>query len=116
MVFLLLFLGIAIAGAAVFIGVGDARRRSANPGVVRDAGELEGLIEPVATLPAVLLPAQPRAADVRAVRFSLGLRGYRMDQVDEVLEVLSAEIERLQQVVREGAESHVISATGDSSE
>lgn len=116
MVYLLLFIAIAIAGVAVFLGVGESRMRQSGTGPISGAGEIEGLVEPVATLPPVLLPQQPRGADVRSVRFSLGLRGYRMDQVDEVLDVLSAEIERLQQVIREGGESHVISATGDSSE
>nr|WP_276610646.1 DivIVA domain-containing protein [Kineococcus siccus] len=32
------------------------------------------------------------ASDVDAVRFSLGLRGYRMDEVDAVLEKLRDEI------------------------
>jgi len=32
------------------------------------------------------------AADVDAVRFSLGLRGYRMDEVDAVLEKLREEL------------------------
>ncbi|MBG6223796.1 DivIVA domain-containing protein [Arthrobacter sp. CAN_A2] len=49
-----------------------------------------GLVEPVASLPPVLLPEYPSAPDVDAVRFGLGLRGYRMDQVDEVLDRLAA--------------------------
>ncbi|WP_394247681.1 DivIVA domain-containing protein [Arthrobacter pityocampae] len=49
-----------------------------------------GLVEPVASLPPVLLPEHPTAPDVDAVRFGLGLRGYRMDQVDEVLDRLAA--------------------------
>ncbi|KNC20051.1 hypothetical protein AC792_02605 [Arthrobacter sp. RIT-PI-e] len=52
-----------------------------------------GLVEPVAGLPPVLLPEVPGAADVDAVRFGLGLRGYRMDQVDEVLDRLAAALE-----------------------
>jgi len=48
-----------------------------------------GLVEPVASLPPVLLPDAASAQDVDAVRFGLGLRGYRMDQVDEVLDRLS---------------------------
>ncbi|GAA1132916.1 DivIVA domain-containing protein [Citricoccus alkalitolerans] len=62
------------------------------------------LSEPVRALPPVLLPPVPEAGDVDALRFSPGLRGYRMDQVDEVLETLSgalaerdAEIARLRQ-------------------
>ncbi|GAA4371989.1 DivIVA domain-containing protein [Paeniglutamicibacter cryotolerans] len=116
MVYLLLFIAVVIAGAAVFVGVGESRKRPADAGAIRAAGVIEGLVEPVATLPPVLLPERPLGADVRAVRFSLGLRGYRMDQVDEVLDVMAAELERLQQVIRNGAQSHVISATDDSSE
>ncbi|MCU1574067.1 MAG: hypothetical protein JWO93_2149 [Micrococcaceae bacterium] len=48
----------------------------------------DGLHDPVANLPPVLLPADPEPADVDRLRFSLGLRGYRMDQVDEALDVL----------------------------
>lgn len=116
MVYLLLFIAIAIVGAAVFYGIGESKHRSAETSTGRGIGEIQGLVEPVATLPPVLLSARPRGQDVLAVRFSLGLRGYRMDQVDEVLDVLAAEIERLQNVIDEGAQSHVISATGDSSE
>jgi DivIVA domain-containing protein len=74
----------------------------------------DGFDEPVASLPPVLLPADAKPADVDHVRFSLGLRGYRMDQVDEVLDDLrdqiaskevqlaskDAEIERLREQVR----------------
>ncbi|WP_378040626.1 DivIVA domain-containing protein [Citricoccus parietis] len=63
------------------------------------------LSEPVRALPPVLLPPAPEAGDVDALRFSPGLRGYRMDQVDEVLETLSgalaerdAEIARLRRL------------------
>ncbi|MHA7210892.1 DivIVA domain-containing protein [Arthrobacter sp. MDT1-65] len=52
-----------------------------------------GLVEPVASLPPVLLPEAPSAHDVDAIRFGLGLRGYRMDQVDEVLDRLAAALE-----------------------
>lgn len=48
------------------------------------------LAEPVRTLPPVLLPADPEAADVERLRFSPALRGYRMDQVDEALQRLAA--------------------------
>ncbi|NUL46297.1 DivIVA domain-containing protein [Cellulosimicrobium funkei] len=47
------------------------------------------LSEPVRALPPVLLPPVPQAEDIDALRFSPGLRGYRMDQVDEVLQALS---------------------------
>ncbi len=52
----------------------------------------DGLEAPVAGLPPVLLPAIPVPADVDKVRFALGLRGYRMDQVDEVLDRLRDEL------------------------
>ncbi|MCY1158546.1 MAG: DivIVA protein [Citricoccus sp.] len=48
------------------------------------------LAEPVRTLPPVLLPADPEAADVERLRFSPALRGYRMDQVDEALRLLAS--------------------------
>jgi DivIVA domain-containing protein len=69
------------------------------------------LSEPVSTLPPVLLPPSPGPADVERLRFSPGLRGYRMDQVDEALDVLTdalaerdAEIERLRERVGQRAD------------
>jgi DivIVA domain-containing protein len=58
-----------------------------------------GLVQPVASLPPVLLPESPSGEDVDAVRFGLGLRGYRMDQVDEVLDRLAAELDRRDAVI-----------------
>jgi DivIVA domain-containing protein len=60
-----------------------------------------------------LLPADPvSAADVESLRFTMALRGYRMDEVDAVLERLStelsvrdAEIGRLRSGVGVGAPS-----------
>jgi DivIVA domain-containing protein len=82
--FFLIFLAIALAGA-VMVYVLRLREPAGqtDPAVLND-----GLHDPVANLPPVLLPADPEPADVDRVRFSLGLRGYRMDQVDEVLDVL----------------------------
>ncbi|MEZ2388925.1 DivIVA domain-containing protein [bacterium RCC_150] len=77
--FFLVFLAIVIVGAVLFFGTGIARS-GRNPGA--------GLDEPVPNLPPVLLPAGAEASDVDRVRFALGLRGYRMDQVDEVLDDL----------------------------
>ncbi|WP_258062131.1 DivIVA domain-containing protein [Arthrobacter sp. B0490] len=73
-------------------GVGPSAGPSAD---AKDAGARmpRGLVEPVASLPPVLLPAAPSAQDVDAIRFGLGLRGYRMDQVDEVLDRLAAALE-----------------------
>jgi DivIVA domain-containing protein len=59
-------------------------------GAVR--GDLD---EPTSNLaPSGLPEGQVTAEDVRAVRFSLGFRGYRMDQVDEVLDHLTVELAR----------------------
>jgi DivIVA domain-containing protein len=77
--FFLVFLAIAVVGAVLFLGTGMARS-TRNPGA--------GLDESLPNLPPVLLPARAKASDVDRVRFALGLRGYRMDQVDEVLDEL----------------------------
>lgn len=89
--FFLVFLAIVLIGATALIGtdIGAGlmrKRRSGNP--LTD----DGFDEPVASLPPVLLPADAKPADVDHVRFSLGLRGYRMDQVDEVLDDLRDQI------------------------
>lgn len=43
--------------------------------------------------PDLLLPDPPlTSSDVEGVRFSLALRGYRMDEVDAVLDRLAAEL------------------------
>ncbi|WP_181038389.1 DivIVA domain-containing protein [Arthrobacter sp. ZGTC131] len=85
--FFLVFLAIVLIGATALIGTdigaGLMRKRRARNELIDD-----GFDEPVASLPPVLLPADAKAADVDHVRFSLGLRGYRMDQVDEVLDDL----------------------------
>jgi DivIVA domain-containing protein len=54
------------------------------------AGRLgyDPLAEPVASQPDPGLGAELTAASVSAVRFDTALRGYRMDQVDEVLDRL----------------------------
>ncbi len=61
-----------------------------------------GLDDPVPNLPPVVLPSQAKPSDIDSLRFALGLRGYRMDQVDQVLDDLrdqllakDREIERL---------------------
>lgn len=98
--FFLVFLAVALLGVTVFFGTGIGskfRSRSAVSGVLE-----EGFDEPVASLPPVLLPADAKPSDVDHIRFALGLRGYRMDQVDQVLDDLrdqlaekDAEIARL---------------------
>ena len=85
--FFLVFLAIVLIGVTAVIGTDLGARifRRNRPGsTVFD----DGFDEPVASLPPVLLPAEAKPADVDRVRFSLGLRGYRMDQVDQVLDEL----------------------------
>ena len=84
--FFLVFLAIVLVGVTAVIGTDLGARifRRKRPGAVFD----DGFDEPVASLPPVLLPAEAKPADVDHVRFALGLRGYRMDQVDQVLDEL----------------------------
>ncbi len=86
MTILLVILAILLVGGTVLFASGRPLRRV-------------GLVEPVAPLPPVLLPENPSARDVDALRFGLGLRGYRMDQVDEVLDRLAAVLEERDAVV-----------------
>jgi len=111
--FFLVFLAIVLIGATALIGTdigaGMIRRKRARAPLARD-GFTDGFDEPVASLPPVLLPDDATPADVDHVRFALGLRGYRMDQVDEVLDDLrdqlaakNAEIEALRAQLRASA-------------
>ncbi|MDQ0922739.1 DivIVA domain-containing protein [Pseudarthrobacter sp. W1I19] len=86
MSFFLVFLAVLLIGAVIWASVGGrAGKQGGRPlPAVLDAG----LAEPPANLPPVLLPANAVPQDVDSVRFSLGLRGYRMDQVDQVLDEL----------------------------
>lgn len=91
MSFFLIFLAIALVGAAFLLGTGRAPRffhgrRGADAGEPRVLDD--GFDQPVANLPPVLLPAEAEPADVDRLRFAIGLRGYRMDQVDQVLDEL----------------------------
>lgn len=86
MTYFLIFLAVILAAAAAFYVVG-LNKPGADAPVYDDA-----LVPPVANLPPVLLPGAPVPADVDRLRFSLGLRGYRMDQVDEVLDRLRDEL------------------------
>ena len=57
------------------------------------SGRGDGLDAPERDLATPWLPDGPVSpADVEAVRFAIGLRGYRMDQVDDVLDRLGREI------------------------
>ncbi len=67
------------------------------------------LAEPLPTLPPVLLPeaGDISARDIEDIRFAVGLRGYRTDQVDQVLDRLTKALEdRDQQIaaLRQAAE------------
>ena len=76
-----------------------------------DQGLVKPLAEPLPSLPPVILPEAREigAQDIQDIRFAVGLRGYRTDQVDQVLERLTTALEdRDQQIValREQAEPH----------
>lgn len=61
-----------------------------------------GLPEPTSTLPDVDLPADAIGTkDVDAIRFSVGFRGYRMDEVDAVLDRLGLELGARDEEIRE---------------
>jgi len=57
-------------------------------------GRVDGsLVDPTTSLSYAPLPDGPLApADVHALRLDTGLRGYRMEQVDEVIDRLTAEL------------------------
>ncbi|MFC7860575.1 DivIVA domain-containing protein [Arthrobacter koreensis] len=83
---LLAFLAIAAVGAAALFAAGrTGPRRGGTTAALRipDLAAVPG--EPDPRLPPVLLPDHPDAADIADLRFSVALRGYRMDEVDEVL-------------------------------
>lgn len=67
------------------------------------AGKIRGgMPEPTSTLPDVELPAHNVATeDVDAIRFSVGFRGYRMDEVDAVLDRLGLELGAREEEIRE---------------
>jgi DivIVA domain-containing protein len=88
--FFLVFFAIVLIAVAILLGTGLA------PKILRRSrgGEPfgDGLDEPVASLPPVLLPADAAPSDIDRLRFAVGLRGYRMDQVDQVLDELREQI------------------------
>ncbi len=84
--FFLVFLAVVLVVAVLWAALGG---RSRTPGGAGLPALLDGgLEEPPANLPPVLLPEHAVPEDVTRLRFSLGLRGYRMDQVDQVLDEL----------------------------
>ncbi|WP_417216282.1 DivIVA domain-containing protein [Arthrobacter sp.] len=114
MQYLLVFIGVVLVGIVVFLAVGR-RRPEAGPALPA-SGPILGLAESVPSLPPVLLPEHPTAQDVANMRLGVGLRGYRCDQVDEVLAVLAGEIDRLQEELDATRRGPVISATNQSPE
>lgn len=98
MSFFLVFLAIVLAGAVLWAALG--RRGDRAGGRFMDLLD-RGFDEPPANLPPVLLPARSLPEDVDRVRFSLGLRGYRMDQVDQVLDDLRDQLAAKQAEVAE---------------
>ena len=95
MTYFLIFVAVAVAAAAALYVVG-LNRGEPDAAVYADA-----LAAPVANLPPVLLPGKPEPADVDKLRFSLGLRGYRMDQVDEALDRLRDELTAKNERIRQ---------------
>lgn len=54
-----------------------------------------GMDDPASSVPVHELPAGPLSADqVRELRFSGALRGYRMDQVDQAMDRMQGELAR----------------------
>ncbi|MFQ4149202.1 DivIVA domain-containing protein [Arthrobacter sp. LAPM80] len=87
MTYFLIFLAVIVAAGVALYVVGLNKPQTDGAALYDD-----GLAAPVANLPPVLLPSTPAASDVDSLRFSLGLRGYRMDQVDEILDKLRDEL------------------------
>ncbi|WP_051298638.1 DivIVA domain-containing protein [Arthrobacter castelli] len=97
---MLVVLAVLGAGFVVVMALGRFSRSDRSGGPANDDGVMarhwkrgevplaRGLVEPAQNLPPVLLPDDPAPADVDRLRFSAGMRGYRMDQVDEVLDIL----------------------------
>lgn len=76
---LLLLLAVALVGVVAAVATGRVRG---------------GLDEPVRSLPDRALPeGLLTGRDVEQVRFNLGARGYRMDEVDQVLDRLRSELD-----------------------
>lgn len=75
---ILLLVALAVVGVSAAVAVGRVRG---------------GLDEPVRSRPDNALPAgRLTADDVARARFSVGLRGYRMDEVDAALDRLRGEL------------------------
>ena len=84
MSFFLVFLAVVLVAAVLWAGLGRRARKTG--GAALPALLDGGFDEPRARWCDRDLRAAPE--DVEQIRFSLGLRGYRMDQVDQVLDEL----------------------------
>lgn len=60
------------------------------------AGKLPPVPQPTAEPRTTVLPPQPTAADVDALRLPVALRGYRMESVDATLAILRDRIAELE--------------------
>ena len=78
---------VALAVAVVLVGLT----------VAAVLGRVDGsLVEPTSTSSYVPLPSDPLSADdLASIRLDTGFRGYRMDQVNDGIDRLAAEITRL---------------------
>lgn len=117
----LIVLAVLILGVAAFFAVSSTRRMRERTGAIDrviDSPDgqtlLVGLHEPTPILPPTLLPEHPRAEDLKNLKLPVGLRGYRADHVDTVIDTLSKEIERLHSLLEDADQQRVISATSDS--
>lgn len=95
----MVFLAIVLVGAVAWASLGRRSRGAA--GQPLPALLDGGFEQPPANLPPVLLPANAAPEDVDSLRFSLGLRGYRMDQVDQVLDDLRDQLTASRREVEE---------------
>lgn len=114
----LIVLAVVVLGLAIFFVVGRSGKNKVSQELISRAAKspdgqalLVGLHEPTPVLPPTLLPDRPRAADIQNLKLPVGLRGYRADHVDTVIETLTLEIERLHSVLEERDKPPVISAT-----
>jgi DivIVA domain-containing protein len=110
----ILILAILVAGGAIFWGIKGSKAPRENAETIHSNTWLVGLHEPTPNLPPTLLPEHPRAEDLQQLKLPVGLRGYRADHVDAVIDTLTQEIERLHGVLEERDKPAVISATDTS--
>jgi len=113
MPFLLILIALLLVGAVALLLSSQRKKLGVGRHFESPNEPIVGLVEHHASLPPVLLPENPRAEHIDKVRFSLGLRGYRCDQVDEVLDVLATEITSLENTIRDLESRRVISDTSE---